>query len=208
MVVSASNGFREPGKGVAFLAATRLDDRQQAARRNGCPQPTACTNDSFRQMTACRSSLLGRVVGRLDPATSTEGPQPVAVFPQLLAEAGDARVEVAARNRVSFYLRAERSHLFLKGATGQRAVADFLPQGEQLVSRPQEVVAENVCRRGTDRRTEPGSRASGGLPSTTASGRPKPNTSVPGRNGSRRQTLHPALAAALRHPDWCGRRSR
>ncbi len=103
MVVVRSNGFREPGKGVAFLAATRLDDRQQAldetaARSRLRAERQLPPNDGVPQR------LLGRVVGRLDPCDLHEGPQPVAVFPQLLAEAGDARVEVAAQ-QVSFYLR-------------------------------------------------------------------------------------------------------
>ncbi len=104
MVVVRSNGFREPGKGVAFLAATRLDDRQQALDETAARSRLRAERQ-LPPTDGVPQRLLGRVVGRLDPCDLHEGPQPVAVFPQLLAEAGDARVEVAAQ-QVSFYLRA------------------------------------------------------------------------------------------------------
>ena len=114
MVVVRLNGVREPGKGVAFLAATRLDGRQQplheatAGGRLGAERELP-PNDRVSQR------LLGRVVGGLDALDVDEGPQPFAVFLQLLAEAVDARVEVAAQ-QVVLHLRADGSHLFLKGA--------------------------------------------------------------------------------------------
>ena len=146
---------------------------------------------------------LGGVVGRLDALDFDEGPQMVATLPQLRAEAGRERVEVAAQQqRVD--LPADRLHAACEGGPGECPVADPLPQREQFERRPHQVAAEPLLR---------GARAV------------DPGLEIPFEMGpaplqSAEPPVHPGAVAvddagvafaeqfleALRRRGWCGRR--
>src|SRR5207249_3019016 len=98
-----------PGEGVAAGPAAGLDDRQQpldepAAGGRLRAEGELPPDDRVPQ------GALGGVVGRLDAVDGDEGPEVLAVLPQLLAEAGGERVVIAAQQqRVD--LAADRLHV-------------------------------------------------------------------------------------------------
>ena len=155
-------------KTLRRLAAAGFDDGQQTL-----DEPTA-----GRRLRAERElspdhrvpqRLLGGVVGRLDAFDLDESPQVFAVFHEFLAEAVRQRVVVAAQQE-RIDLLADRLHLAAKGAAGDRAVANFLPEGKQFLGRPHQVVAEAFVGLDKGCRSALGSRVSS-EPSTIASGR-------------------------------------
>src|SRR5581483_4246368 len=64
---------------------------------------------------------------------------------QLLAEAAHAGIEVAAQQE-ALHLSADRLHPLPEFVPWHRAVADLLPQREELLGRPHQVVAEAAAR--------------------------------------------------------------
>src|SRR6516164_10220569 len=134
------NSFDEPREDITVLTAARFDHCQQALNESTARRRLGAERE-LAPDHGVPQRLLGCIVGWFYTFDFDERPQMFAVLPQFLAEAADARIKVAAQ-QVRFYLLANRLHLLAECAARNRPIANFLPEGKQLLGWSHQVMSE------------------------------------------------------------------